>query len=237
MKKIIISFGCIIGLIIYSMIIIHEFNTLEVEFAKDYVDIYVEIGDIVDCGEMRKPSEKYKALGLIRGDARLAYADYMEENNLKLSEGKQKVYRMEDVSVEKLIETFKTEKFEQNQNNNPADPDKEIEVFVNGKKLQLELAPIILKERTMLPAQAVFAALGAKVLWSKDANAVIAEKEDVKITLPINSSVIYKNDEMIELDAQVTLYNDEVFVPLMAVSEGLDKKVIRDISQRTITIN
>ena len=104
---IIVCFIILVGYILYG---INELFKIEVEFSKFYNTMYVEAGDIVDCKEMRKPSEKYSVLGQIRGDVRYKFADYMEKNNLKLSEGKQKVYRMYDVTLEKLIEVFKTEK-------------------------------------------------------------------------------------------------------------------------------
>ena len=45
-------------------------------------------------------------------------------------------------------------------------------MFVNSEKIELEVAPIIVKDRTLVPLKAVSEALGVDVKWEKETNEV-----------------------------------------------------------------
>ena len=71
--------------------------------------------------------------------------------------------------------------------------------------------------------RAIFEALEAEVTWDNDTNTAIAVKDGTTISITIDSDVMYKNGEAIQLDAPARLIDDGyTFVPLRAVSVALD---------------
>jgi hypothetical protein len=80
-------------------------------------------------------------------------------------------------------------------------------------------------DRVLVPMRAIFESLGATVGWDGDTQTVTAVRDDVKIVLQIDSNMMYKNDEEIELDVPAKLLNSRTLVPIRAVSEALGAEV------------
>ena len=116
------------------------------------------------------------------------------------------------------------------------DPNKEIEVFVDGKKLEFDVAPIIVDDRTLVPMRAIFENLGAKVEWFGETRTVVAKTDDVLVSLQIGSKLMYKNNIPTELEVPAMLHNSRTLVPLRAVSEAFGKTVEWNAQKRTVTI-
>ena len=96
-------------------------------------------------------------------------------------------------------------------------------VYIDGNELAFEKHPITENDRTLVPMRAIFEALEAEVTWNNDTNTAIAVKDGTTISITIDSDVMYKNGEAIQLDAPARLIDDGyTFVPLRAVSEALD---------------
>ncbi len=172
-------------------------------------------------------------------DGRLYKQNFPDDYDRLISDYNAYVEKYKDVVID-VNQEFKPEEIKKEdevKDDKPVDPNKEIDVFVNGNKLELDVAPVIVNERTMVPMRAIFEALGAEVTWFGETQTVTAEKDDIKITLQINSNVMYKNDEVIELDAPAALYNNRTLVPVRAVSEAFEKEVVWDAAQRTVTVN
>ncbi len=47
-----------------------------------------------------------------------------------------------------------------------------VSLQVDGEKVESEVPPVIVKERTLIPARAVFESMGADVFWNEDARLV-----------------------------------------------------------------
>ena len=112
----------------------------------------------------------------------------------------------------------------------------DISVYLNDKKLSFEQAPIIRNDTTLVPFRAIFEELDMTVQWFEDEKRVTAQKEDAVITLFIDKSVMYVNDETIELNTPPIIYNDFTLVPLRAVSEAAGAQVDWDGETHTVTI-
>lgn len=124
----------------------------------------------------------------------------------------------------------------------PAPAEKEIDVLVNGEKLELDVAPIIVNDRTMLPMRAIFEALGAKVNWIPTGRVIIATKDELMITMQIdNANMVIETTESTEkevltLDAAPFILNDRTLVPVRAVAEALKADVIWEAETRTVKV-
>ena len=65
--------------------------------------------------------------------------------------------------------------------------DTPIGIYLNGQKLETDVAPIIVNDRTMVPFRAVLEALGAEVSWNEAVKKVFATLGTKNIILTIDS--------------------------------------------------
>ena len=69
----------------------------------------------------------------------------------------------------------------------------DISVFVDGNKVEFDVAPVINDGRTLVPVRAIFESIGAKVTWDDATKTVFSDMGDTKISLKINDNVLSKN--------------------------------------------
>ena len=113
---------------------------------------------------------------------------------------------------------------------------KEITVYVDGSKLEFDVPPTSEKGRTLVPMRYIFEALGAEVKWSQEENKVIATKDDIIIHITPGNSIMYRNDAPITLDVPAKAVDGRTLVPVRAISEALDAKVVWDGDTYTVNI-
>lgn len=110
---------------------------------------------------------------------------------------------------------------------------------VFGKETVNDVAPKIVRDRTMLPIRFVAEALGAKVDWNVEgvARKAIVEKGDKKIEIQIDSLQAWINGVGVLLDTPAFIENDRTYLPLRFVVEALDAKVewVPDVREIIIT--
>lgn len=124
----------------------------------------------------------------------------------------------------------------------PAPQQKDIDVVVNGKLLELDVAPVIVNDRTMVPMRAIFEALDAKVTWIAEDRLIVATCDEKIIVLQIDNTIMTVDaaaddaKKEVTLDAAPFILNDRTLVPARAVSEALEAKVEWDGETRTVTV-
>lgn len=111
-----------------------------------------------------------------------------------------------------------------------------INVTLNGQKLNFEVEPEIINERTMVPMRVIFEALGANVTWNGDTKGITAVCGDRNIYLQIGSSTMNLNSNTVTLDASPYLCDGSTMVPVRAVAEAFDCIVGWDSGSRTVSI-
>lgn len=96
--------------------------------------------------------------------------------------------------------------------------------IVFGESVVNDVAPVIVNERTMLPARFVAEALGAKVLWDSNTRTVsiIGEKA---IAITIGSDTAYVNGVAVKLDSPAFIADDRTYLPLRFIAENLGADV------------
>jgi len=112
-----------------------------------------------------------------------------------------------------------------------------IPVYVNNVMINFDSQPTITKGRTLVPVRAVFEAMGAVVGWDSVNRAVAAERNGVVIIIPIDSDVMYKNEEQIKIDVPAVISNDRTLVPVRAISEAFGAEVTWDNFERAVYVN
>lgn len=118
----------------------------------------------------------------------------------------------------------------------PAYANDEIGVYLDNKKIQFDVAPLLVNGRTMVPMRAIFEKLGATVNWDNNTQTAIADKGDVNVKISIDDTTLYKNGQAITLDVPAQLNSGRTLVPLRAVSEAFDCDVQWDGDTQTVNI-
>lgn len=111
---------------------------------------------------------------------------------------------------------------------------RDVKVYIDGKELDTEFPPYIVKGRTFVPIREITESLGAQVDWDGKTSSVDISLADKGIKLRIDSSVCYVNGEKIKLEKNTvpkltTFYEpreeQKTMVPLRFISETLGYKV------------
>jgi len=111
----------------------------------------------------------------------------------------------------------------------------EISVYLENEKILFDEKPVIENNRTLVPLRSIFEALGAVVGWNN--NIVSAKKNNTFISIEIGSNKMRVNDKIVELDVIAKIKNGRTYVPLRAISEAFNNKVLWDGANKIITIN
>jgi len=90
----------------------------------------------------------------------------------------------------------------------------DIKICVNGQYLQLDVPPVIENGRTLVPVRGVFESINADVEWVPESKKVNVYKNDIVITLKINSNIAYINDNAVRLDVPARIVGGRTLVPV-----------------------
>ena len=103
--------------------------------------------------------------------------------------------------------------------------DSEIDIFIDGVKLQCDQAPYIENGRTMIPMRKIFESLNSTVEWEGSTQTITATKGDTQIVLQIGQPTLYKNGVVEALDVSPIIKDGSTFVPARAVAQALGTNV------------
>ncbi len=111
----------------------------------------------------------------------------------------------------------------------------------------LDQDPVIIEDRTLIPARGVFEAMGASVEWWNEERMVVVRSEDNKtrVDLTIDDPIMKvhtftnltsADTEEVELEVAPQIMNDRTMIPLRAVGEALGAEVSWDQENYVATI-
>ena len=112
----------------------------------------------------------------------------------------------------------------------------DISVYLDGKALSFDVAPIIENDRTLVPLRAIFEAMGAEVMWDEATRTVISAKGETSVVFQIDNASMFVNGEEKTLDVPAKIKDDRTLIPLRAVSEAYGCGVDWDGATYTVTI-
>jgi hypothetical protein len=102
-------------------------------------------------------------------------------------------------------------------------------IYINGFKKDIDVAPEILHNRTMLPIRHVIEALGGKISYDASDRSVHIEINGAEITLTIgnNTALVNNMEKQIDTDEQVVPFikNGRTFLPLRFIMESIGSSV------------
>ena len=112
----------------------------------------------------------------------------------------------------------------------------DINIYVDGAKLECAEPAYIDNGRTMVPMRNIFESLDAEVVWVAETKPITVSKGDLTVILQINSADLFVNGKDEKLDTAPVMVNGTTFVPARAVSQALGADVLWDESTRTVYI-
>ncbi|MDO4530352.1 MAG: stalk domain-containing protein [Bacillota bacterium] len=111
-----------------------------------------------------------------------------------------------------------------------------VSVTLNGTPLSFDSAPYIEKGRVLVPMRGVLEALGYSVYWQEHTRSVLAMKENIRISLPLDSTTVQVNQKAVQIDVPATLKNDRTYVPLRFLAEYSGADVKWDNTSSTVLL-
>ena len=108
--------------------------------------------------------------------------------------------------------------------------------MVFGEKKSNDVAPIIVNDRTMLPARFVAESLGAKVSWDEEKREVKIVSGKTEILIYIDSDKAFVNGKEVTLDSPAFIRDERTYTPVRFVAEALGAKVEWNEDGQKVTI-
>ncbi len=113
---------------------------------------------------------------------------------------------------------------------------KEISLYLDGEKIECNPSPVIINDRTMIPARALFEKMGATVSWDGDKRKVGVICGETEIEMIIDKSTAKVNKKEVTLDSPAVIINGRTLIPLRFVGESIGAKVSWDGEERKVLI-
>ena len=111
----------------------------------------------------------------------------------------------------------------------PAPVPEEISVYIDGEKIEFDVPPMLINDRTMVPIRYISEALGAVVDWNEELQEVTITKDGVVNQLILGNPSARKTADGIEteitLETAPFTTNDRTMVPLRYISESFGMEV------------
>lgn len=108
--------------------------------------------------------------------------------------------------------------------------------IVDGSQIALDVPPVIIKGRTMVPVRFIGEAFGAKFDWDGSVRKVTFVLDDTSIELYIDKKTAVVSSKNTSLDVAPVIENGRTMVPLRFVSQHMGAIVEWDQTSRTAII-
>jgi len=103
-------------------------------------------------------------------------------------------------------------------------------------KQEMDVAPYLIQDRTMVPLRFISEAFGGEVLWDNDTRTATTICNGHTVSLTVGENTIYVDGEEHMLDVPAEIVDNRTMIPLRAVNEGLGMMVTYISEVQTIII-
>lgn len=111
-----------------------------------------------------------------------------------------------------------------------------ITVNVYGQELKMKAAPVIIKDRVMVPFRDIFEAMDAKFEWDSFMKTITGSKGGITFTIQNDNKIAMVSGKPVSLDIAPMIIKEKTMVPLRFVAESFGEKVIWDGQNRMVVI-
>jgi N-acetylmuramoyl-L-alanine amidase len=112
----------------------------------------------------------------------------------------------------------------------------QIKIRPDGVDIPCDSPPVIVDRRTLVPARAVFEAMGGTVGWNEASREVNIVVRDINVNLKIGSRTAYISGEGQQLDVPARIIKNRTMIPVRFVSEAVGFQVSWDDKNRIVGI-
>lgn len=99
------------------------------------------------------------------------------------------------------------------------------QALVNNEPVNLDIPPLIIAGRTLVPVRFIAEAFGSKVEWANDTQTITIELDQTTILLQIGNQTAFINGKAHLLDAPPMIINSRTMVPIRFIAEALGATV------------
>ncbi|MBR3942298.1 MAG: copper amine oxidase N-terminal domain-containing protein, partial [Clostridia bacterium] len=118
----------------------------------------------------------------------------------------------------------------------PASAEQPISVYVNGEKLEFDVAPVLLNDRTMVPMRKIFETLGATVSWNGDTETASGVRNGIRVSVSIDNPKAFIDGKATSIDQPPVLLDGRTLVPLRFIAEAYGAQVEWVDATQTVNI-
>jgi len=111
-----------------------------------------------------------------------------------------------------------------------------VKVTLNDNPLVFDTPPVVENGRVLVPMRGILEALGYSVGWQAHTQTVLAKKDGMDISLPLNSTTVTVNQETVTIDVPARLQDGRTLVPLRFLAEYSGAEVTWDGKTSTVII-
>ncbi len=112
-----------------------------------------------------------------------------------------------------------------------------ITVLMDGSKLEFDVQPRLINQRTMVPLRKIFETFNMTVSYEEATEIITATGNKNKIVLQVGSNEMKVNGVKKTIDSPAVEINGRTLVPVRAIAESLGVKVDWDDATRTVMIS
>ncbi len=110
------------------------------------------------------------------------------------------------------------------------------EIIVNGQKQTIDVAPLIVNSRTLVPISFIASALGGKADWIPARSQIDAYTNDSIVTMWNNNKSLILNGKRVLNDVAPQIIHNRTMVPVSILSSGFGLEAKWNAETRTVTI-
>lgn len=115
-----------------------------------------------------------------------------------------------------------------------------VSIVLNGQRLSLDPAPVIIAGRTLVPLRGVFQAMGATVDWNEADRTVTVRRGGRYVEIEVDRKLACLNEACTSaaiMDVPATILDNRTYVPVRFISTALGVQVVWDDGARTVYID
>jgi len=113
----------------------------------------------------------------------------------------------------------------------------DITLIVKGKTITPSVPPVIIDERTLVPARAIFEQFDADILWVAETKEIFIALYNKILQLKVNDNIAKIGDTILHMEVPPKIINDSTMIPLRFVAESFDLEVGWNSEARIATVD
>ncbi len=112
-----------------------------------------------------------------------------------------------------------------------------INVHVNNNNISMDVPPVLVEGRTLVPVAAIAQSLKGEVSWDASTKTVTITRDSKTIKLQLNNKTVTVDGQVMNLDVPAQSINGRTMVPVSFIAQAFNEKVVWHPSTQTVLIN